>query len=122
MRLEAVVQVGGVVGDFVHQIDQLRLQRRPRAQQILRNFRNVLREPVARMLDDPLPHFKGKIQAGECQVALLELFDDPQRVQIMIEPVAIFPHPPVERPFAGMAKRRMPDVVHQGERFGEVGI
>ena len=40
----------------------------------------------------------------------------------MIEVTAVHAHQPIELPLAGMAERRMADVVDQRERFGELGI
>jgi len=45
------------------------------------------------------------------------LFDDTQRVQIVIEAAAVRAHQFVQLAFAGMAKRRMADVVNESERF-----
>ena len=50
------------------------------------------------------------------------MFDDVERVQIVIEAVAEFAHTQIQLLFAGVAKRRMADVVNQRERFGEIGI
>ncbi len=70
------------------------------------------------MLDDAFANFKRKIQAGEIEIALLELFDDAQRVQIVVETAAVRAHQFVQLAFAGMAEGRMADVVDESERFG----
>ena len=44
------------------------------------------------MLDDTFANFKCKIQAWEIEVALLEPFNDAQRVQIVIETAAMRAH------------------------------
>ena len=74
------------------------------------------------MLDDAFAHFERQIQAGKIQIALLELLDDPQRLQIVIEAVSMLAHPLVELLFTRVAKRRVADVVHQRQRFGEIGV
>src|SRR6267143_7291921 len=74
------------------------------------------------MLDDSFTNLKRQIQAGEIQVALLELLDDTKRVQIVIEPAAVRAHQLVKLAFPRMAERRVPDVMHQSQRFGEIGI
>ena len=43
VRLEAVVKIGGVVGDFVHQIDQLRFERRALIEKIFGELREIPR-------------------------------------------------------------------------------
>jgi len=50
------------------------------------------------------------------------MLDYPQRMEIVIEKIAIAPHPLVQLPFARVTKRRMPDVMHQGQRLGQIGI
>jgi len=74
------------------------------------------------MFDDAFAHFKCEIQAGKIEIALLELLDDAQRVQIVIETAAVRAHQFIELVFAGMAERRMADVVHECERFGKLGV
>ena len=74
------------------------------------------------MLDDSFANFEGEIQAGEIQIALLELFHDMQRVEVVVEVLAVLRACAVELLFAGVAERRMADIVDQRERFGEIGI
>ena len=50
------------------------------------------------------------------------MFDDAQRVEIVVEAVAVLAHGGVERFFAGVAERRMADVVDQRQRFGEIDV
>ena len=42
-RLDAVVEVGGEVGDLVGEVDQLRLERRPLIEKIVRQVRDAAR-------------------------------------------------------------------------------
>ena len=65
---------------------------------------------------------KVRFKPRECGVALLEVFDDAQRVQVVVEEVAVFAHGAVERLLAGVAEGRMPDVVHQGKSLGEIDV
>ena len=74
------------------------------------------------MLDDALANFKGEIQTPKIEVPLLELFDDPQRMQIVIETAALFAHQFVKFAFAGVAEWRMTDVMDKSERFGKLGV
>ena len=116
---ESIVQIGGVVGHFVRQIDQLRLQRRAQSGKIGVQFGTFSRAKVARMLDHALAHLEGQVQSREAGVALLETLHNPQRVQIVVEGVAETLHLPVELFFAGVRERRMADIVSQGQRFGQ---
>ena len=77
---------------------------------------------IVRMLDDAFAHFEGQIQSAKGGVAQLEVFDDAQRVQVVIEEEAVRAHGGVERFLSGVAERRMADVVHQGERLDQVDI
>ena len=74
------------------------------------------------MLDDAFTHFKGQIQAGEIQVALLEMFHDAQGVQIVIEAATVSAHQFIEFVFAGMAKWRMANVMDKRESFRQGGV
>src|SRR5262249_19659157 len=77
---------------------------------------------VARMLDDAFADFESEIEAGEFKVAVFELFDDTQGVQIMIEAGAVGAHKFVELALAGVAEGRMPDVMDESESFGEFAV
>src|ERR1700733_2930087 len=77
---------------------------------------------VVGMLDDALTNFKGQVQAAEGGVALFEIFDDAKCVQIVIEGEAVLAHSRVQRFFSGVAKWRMAEIVHQGERLGQIGV
>ena len=72
------------------------------------------------MFDDSFAHFEGEIQPGKSEIALLELFHDSQRVQIVVEALAMLAHAEIQLLFARVAKGRMPDVVNQRQRFGEI--
>ena len=56
------------------------------------------------------------------RVALLEVLDDAQRMQIVVEPPSMIAQAPVQRPLAGVAKRRMPDVVDQRQRLRQIFV
>src|SRR6202041_1800853 len=75
-----------------------------------------------RMLDDPFANFEGEVQSAEGGVALLEIFNDSQGVQIVIETEAVGAHGGVEGLLAGVAEGGMADVMHQSERLSEVDV
>src|SRR6267142_1028922 len=87
LGFESIVEIGGVVRDFVHPVDELRFARR-----------------------------------AQIEKALCELLNDAQRVQIVIEKTAVHAHQLVELSLAGMAERRMADVVNESESFGELVV
>ena len=64
------------------------------------------------MFDDAFAHFKSEIEAGKIKIALLEMFDDTKRVQIVIEVPAIRPHQFVQLGFARVPERRMANIVN----------
>jgi len=121
-RLSGVVEVGGVVGNFVHPIDELRFERRAEVEKVLGEMRDFSGGVIARMLDNAFPDLEGEIQAGEIEIRAFELLDDAQRLKIVIERRAAGAHQLVQHFFSGMAEGRMADVVSEGENFGKLGI
>src|SRR6266850_1324960 len=122
LGFESVVEIGGVVRDFVHPVDELRLERRAQIEKVLGELREFRSGIVARMLDDALANFKSEIQPWKIEIAVFELLNDAQRVQIVIEKTAVRAHQLVELSLTGMAEWRMADVVDESERFGEVRV
>ena len=122
LGLEAIVKVGGVVGNLVGQIDELRLQRRPQIEQVFGQLGMLGGAVIVRVLDDALADFEGQVQAAKLRVAQLHLLDRAQRLQVVVEELAMLAHQQVERALAGVPERRMPDVVHQRQRLGQVDI
>src|SRR3984893_10539401 len=122
LRFARVIEVGGVVGDFVHAVDQLRLEWRTQVEEILRELGKFFGGVFARMLDDAFADLEGQIEPGKLQVALFELFDDAQRVKIVIENSAVWPYQLVQFAFPGMAKGRMADTVNQGQGLNKLSV
>src|SRR5260370_12557582 len=116
---EGIVDVRGVVSNFVDAVDELRFEGRAQIEKVFGELRKLHSGIVARMLDDAFANFKRKIQPGKIKIALLELFDDAERVQIVIETAAVRAHQFVRLAFAGMAERGMANVVDESERFGK---
>ena len=122
MRLVAIVKVGGVVGDLVGMVDELGFERRALVEQVFGQFGILGGEVIVRVLDDAFANLEGEVQAGMRGVTLLEVFDDAQRVKIVVEALAVLAHRQVESALAGMSEGRMADVMHQGEGFDEAFI
>ena len=120
--LEAIVEVGRVVGNLIGKIDQLRFQRRAQIEQVFRQLRMLVGIVIVRMLDDAFADLEGEIQAGEIDIALLEALDDAQGVQIVVEAHAMASHHRVQRDFARVSERRMTDVMHQRKSLDQIGI
>jgi hypothetical protein len=122
MSFVAVIEIGSVVGDFVGKVDELGLERRALAEYILHKFGMIFGGVVAGMLDDSLPDFKSEIQAREGGVALFEVFDDAESVQVVVEGEAVIMHRGVEGFFSGVAEGWVADIVDQGQGFSEISV
>ena len=70
------------------------------------------------MLEDSFARLEREVQAGKLRVALLELVDDAQRLQVVLE-AAVLAHAFVERVLAGVAERRVAEVVREADRLGQ---
>jgi len=61
LGFESIVEIGGVVGNFVHAIDELRFERRALIEKIFGELREFLGGIIARVFDDAFANFKRKI-------------------------------------------------------------
>jgi len=120
--LECVVEVRGVVGDFVDPIDELRFERRTEVELIFGELRKFGGRIIAGMLDDAFANLEGEIQTFESGIAVLELFDDTQGLGVVIEMTTAGGHELIELFLSGVAKRGMADVVSEGKGFDEFGV
>src|SRR5260221_1330466 len=102
----AIVEVGGVVGNFVSQIDELCFERRTLIEHVLVKLRMLPGSVIVRVLNDALADFKCQIQPAESGITKFEIFDDSERVQIVIEGKPVLAHGGVERLFSPVAKTR----------------
>ena len=73
------------------------------------------------VLDEARQGRPGQVEAVEIRVAMFEFGDDPQALGIVVE-AAVSRHAGVERVLAGMAERRVAEVVAERHRFGEVVV
>jgi len=74
------------------------------------------------VLDDALTDTERQVEAAVGGIALLEVFDDAQGVQVVVEAEAMTAKTCVQRTLTGVAEGRVADVVNQGEGLGEVFI
>ena len=89
---QGVVKVRGVVGDFVDAIDELASRGGRRSRRYSASSGKSCGAIIARMLHDAFANFKGQIEAGKIHIALLEMLDDAQGVEIVIEAAAMGAH------------------------------
>ena len=73
------------------------------------------------MLDQAFERFPGEVEAVEGRVAALQRGDDAQGLRIVVE-AAEGREAGIERALAGMAERRMAEIVGQRQRLGEVFV
>ena len=73
------------------------------------------------MFDQAFQRLEAQVEPVEIGVAALELGDDAQAVAVVVE-AAERRHAGVERVFAGMAERRMAEVMAERDRLGEVFV
>ena len=71
------------------------------------------------MLDQALQRLPGEVEPVEGGVAALERGDDAQRLRIVVEAAGIG-EAAVERALAGMAERRMAEVVGERQRLAQI--
>jgi len=119
---QRVVEVGGVVSDFVNPVDELRFEGRTQFEQILGQLRVRIGGVIPGMLHDAFADFKRQIEAVEFDVTMFEVLHDAKRVQVVIKAAAVDAHQLVEFSFAGMAKGRVANIVNQCQRLNEFGV
>lgn len=71
------------------------------------------------MLDHPFERLEGEVESVELGIALLELGEDAEGLQIVVEP-APGRERGIERPLAGMAEGAVAEVVGERHGFGEI--
>ena len=123
---KAVVDVVIVVGDVVGDRGDLRLQARPGSKLEVELGIGFAQRPGrvgdrAVVLGQAFKRFPAEVEAIEIRIGRLEVGEDPQRVRVMIEAAAIGERRG-QRVLAGMAERRMAEVVSEAQGFGQVFI
>ena len=128
-RTHTVVDVVRVVGDLVGEVAQLRLEARrglvEKTASDASRFGCFERERAAprTMLQDAFARLEGQIQAVERRVARFEQVDHAQALEVVLEAVAgrvDLAQALVERVLAGVAERRVAEVVGERNRLAQV--
>ncbi len=70
------------------------------------------------VLQDPLAALEAEVQPAKVRVPLLELVHGAQRLQVVLE-AAVVAHAVVQRVLAGVAERRVPEVVREADGLGQ---
>jgi len=117
-----VVEVRRVVRDFIDPIDELTFEGRAKIEQVVSEMGEFRGGVIVRVLNDSFANLEGEIQAGKIEIRTLELFDDAERLKIVIEARTVNAHELVEFLFASVAEGRMPDVMDESESLGEVRV
>ena len=107
-----------VVRDLVHEVDELRLERRRLAGSVLGGGARVA---VLLVLDDALPHLPRQVEPGKAGVPFLEQLQDAQGLPVVLEAPVVL-HQLVHHPLAGVAEGRVPEVVAEDQALGELFV
>ena len=120
--LDAVVEVCREVSDLVGEVDQLRLERRKLAEEVFRQLWMRVGAVVTRVLHDALARGQCQVQSAMARISLLEALDDPQRMKVVIEAEAVALQAGIKCALPGVAKRRVPDIMHQRQRLRKIDV
>ena len=135
---QAVVDVVGIVGDVVGNGGDLRLRAgeapeleilmllikpdRPAECRARDSGRSGVPSRACErtvVLDQAFERLPGQVEAVEAGIAPLERGDDTQRLRVVIE-AANVGEAAIERALAGMAERRMAEIVRKRQRLGKI--
>ena len=105
-----------VIGNFIGQIGELRLEARLLAvDEALPDIAEFAGLGQRAVLENALAALECEVQAREGGIALLELIDHAQRLQVVLE-AAVLAHALVERILAGVPEGRVAEIM--GQRYG----
>ena len=116
--VEAVIQIVAVVGNFVRQVGDLRLQRGLVMLTPTGAFDRFKRDP---MLGQSFADFPTQIQARKPWVFSLQFLDDPEALSVVLEAAMVL-HEPVEHGLAFVADGGVSEVVGQRDGLGQILI
>jgi len=120
--VEAVIEVGREISDFVCQIDELCFEWRPEVEEVFRKFGVGRGVVIARVLDDAFADRERQVESAKGSIALFKPGDDAKSVEVVIEAQSVRLEGAVEGLFASVAEGRMADVMDQSQGFGKNGV
>ena len=126
VRAEGLISVGGIstgnigivgtasegLGDITQRFERTLLPERWERQRV---------RPRASVFEDPLARLRGEVQAGRISVPLLEQVDHAKTLPVVIE-AALVAHQLAENALSRVTERRVPEVVRERDRLGEVFV
>src|SRR6185436_1668522 len=119
-RAQAVVDIVIVIGNFVGQVCDLRLERGSLfPDKAFAERAEFLRVLDGAMLQDAFARFETQIQSFESRVALLQHIHDAQGLSIVLDSSLLL-HAFVPGVLTGMAERGMTEVMCQGDRLTQL--
>src|SRR5438132_14133043 len=107
-----------VIGNLVRDVGYLRFERRTFGLEALAPARVII---SGVMLHQSLANFPGQVQPGKLRVLLLEFFNDPEALAVMLETAAVF-HEAVQGHLPVVTKWRMAEVMRQSDGFSKIFI
>jgi len=118
-RAQSIVHVVIVVRDLVGEIGELGLEARlPAADETLAELAELPRVAQRAVLQDAFAALEREVEPVEVGVAVLELIDDPQRLQVVLE-AAVRAHALIEGVLAGVSEGSVPEIVRKTDGLGE---
>ncbi len=116
---ESIVDIVVVVCNCIRQVGNLCFEAWLLAvQEALADIAQLPRICPRAVLENAFPRLEHQVEARKIGVLRLEFVDDAQRLQVVLE-AAEFPHAVVERILAGMAERRVPEIVREADCLGQ---
>ena len=120
VRAQTIVDVVVIVGYFVRDIGDLRLESRLRPMDKAQTEWSECSRPFrAAVLQDPFARFEQQVQPAKIGITLFQVLDDAQRLEIMLEAAERF-HTGVQGVLPRVAERGVPEVVRERDRLGQI--
>ncbi len=113
-RIVGVVEVGGVVGNLVAQVDELRLDQGLEGREILLEQRSLARDQIAGVLYDAFADLNVRLRPGKRAWGFSKLSSDPQSLQVVLKAVPELLEDAVQLDLPGVSEGWMADVMGQG--------
>jgi len=120
-RLESIINVMIIIGNLIGQIDNLRFERRSPARIKCRFCQRTRLVVIRGMLDNSFAGLPTEIETIKIRIAVLKDVDYSQRLTVMLKSTVIL-HQSVEDRLSSVTKRRMTQIVGEGQSFYQIFI